>query len=1064
MSQARPLDSVLHALRERAKELRCLYRVEERLQDHAAPLEQIMPGVVEALPHGWQYPGVCEARVRLGEQRFATAGFAETPWMQQATAKVQGEVVGWVEVAYLRDMPPAYEGPFLREERKLIDTIAERIGQFLLHRDLRVAFDSLSRDRAANGQGGRSSVRVVLEVLQRTDRALVRRIGRKMINHLCWGGVPGGQELLLRLAPPATGAALEQEDNRPLDLPAAEDPLSVVDEAFRLSEEHLGEAETLDWLQRWIKEDKLSFLVGALEAPQSSLNEVAAAMERYQLSGVDASELSHATRVGLCVSLATRLFSDQLDFLGTVRQHLDLEDFYDLFRRIVLFPESRGRLGGKSSGLFVAQKVAQRAVLRGALPLGVKVPRTRYLPSDALLTFVRYNELEDLHNWKYREVEQIRQEYPYIQQTFRDSRFPPEMVTGLSRALDELGDGPLIVRSSSLLEDRSGAVFSGKYKSLFLANRGPKARRLGALLGAVAEVYSSVFSPDPIEYRAERNMLDFREEMGILLQQVVGVQAGRYFLPAFAGVAFSNNELRWSPRIRREDGLLRLVPGLGTRAVDRISDDFPVLVSPGQPGLRVNVGPEEVMRYSPRWVDVIDLERGAFETVSARDLLRSCGAQLPGIRQLVSVFDGQRLRRALGPSIDFARDELVFTFEGLLGGSPFLAQMRALMDLLRDQLGGPVDLEFASDGEDLYLLQCRPQSYRPDQAPAAIPRDLPRDRVVFTANRYVSNAAVPELSHLVYVDPEAYAQLGSTEQLRRVGRAVGRLNHLLPKRGFALIGPGRWGSRGDPRLGVSVGYSDINGCALLVEVARRKGNYVPELSFGTHFFQDLVEAGIAYLPLYPDDAGVVFREPFFRCSESILPQLLPDFADLERVLRVIDLPAVSEGRVLKVLLNGELDEAVALLAEPSRGSASETFEPRPLPVGSDEHWRWRLRMAESLSAALDPERFGVQALYVFGSTKNASAGPGSDIDLLLHVGDDPERQAALQVWLDGWSRCLAEMNYLRTGYRSAGLLDAHFVTDQDIARRTSYASKIGAVTDAARPLPLGTGERRPTGS
>jgi predicted nucleotidyltransferase len=114
-------------------------------------------------------------------------------------------------------------------------------------------------------------------------------------------------------------------------------------------------------------------------------------------------------------------------------------------------------------------------------------------------------------------------------------------------------------------------------------------------------------------------------------------------------------------------------------------------------------------------------------------------------------------------------------------------------------------------------------------------------------------------------------------------------------------------------------------------------------------------------------------------------------------------------------------------------------------------------MAERIGREVDPERFGVRALYVFGSTKNATAGPGSDIDLLVHfVGDDRQREC-LTLWLDGWSQCLSEINYLRTGYRTEGLLDLHVVTDEDIAAGTSYAVKIGAVTDPARPLPLGKG-------
>jgi hypothetical protein len=382
--------------------------------------------------------------------------------------------------------------------------------------------------------------------------------------------------------------------------------------------------------------------------------------------------------------------------------------------------------------------------------------------------------------------------------------------------------------------------------------------------------------------------------------------------------------------------------------------------------------------------------------------------------------------------------------------------MRTLLQVLREKLKTPVDIEFACDGRNVYLLQCRPQGGTADDAPTPIPRDLPRERVLFTAKRHVSNGRVNELSHVVYVDPETYRRL-DLEQIRELSRAVGRLNRLLPKRQFALMGPGRWGSRGDIRLGVPVSYADISNTAMLVEIARQKGGYVPDLSFGTHFFQDLVESAIRYLPLYPDDPEVVFNEPFFRGAPNALASLAPEFASFADVLRVIDVPAASGGRVLHVLLNGDLDEAVGLLAAPTRASEAPAPREPPAELRAEDHWRWRMRMAQRIAALIDPARFGVRAAYVFGSTKNGTAGPGSDIDLLLHVAPPDARRDALAAWLDGWSRALAEMNELRTGYASEGLLDVHYVTDDDIARATSYAAKIGAVTDAARELPLGSG-------
>ncbi len=425
-------------------------------------------------------------------------------------------------------------------------------------------------------------------------------------------------------------------------------------------------------------------------------------------------------------------------------------------------------------------------------------------------------------------------------------------------------------------------------------------------MDAVAEVYASIFGPDPTEYRAERGLLDVHEEMGIMIQEVVGQKVGKYFLPACSGVAFSNNEFRWSARISRGDGLVRLVPGLGTRAVDRVNDDYPVLIAPGQPNLRVNVTVEEVLKYSPKRVDVINLETNAFETVDSVELLRYCGANYPQIRHFVSIIEHDRIEQLVGPIPDFSTRDVVFSFEGLIRKTPFVARIRELLTLLQAKLGTPVDIEFAYDGEDFYLLQCRPQSYSGDAVPVAIPQNLPADKVIFSANRFVSNGKVPEITHIVYVDLEGYSQLSDQADMRDVGRAVGRLNKLLPKRQFILIGPGRWGSRGDIKLGVPVTYSDINNTAMLIEVARQRGNYLPDLSFGTHFFQDLVEASIRYLPLYPDDPQTAFKEEFLRRSPSVLEELLPEFAHLSDTLRVIDVPKESDGLILRVLMNAEL--------------------------------------------------------------------------------------------------------------------------------------------------------------
>ena len=1045
--------SMLHALQERAKELNCLYRVGELLGQIDRPLDEIFRGIVEVLPAGWQYPHDCQAQIAFEKALVQTPEYLATPWVQKAKIVVQGEVLGFVEVSYKREMPRSDEGPFLKEERKLIDTIAERISSGLTQRRLKAAFEAWSdADSSPTVQG---EWRVVLEFLRDTDPALLRRISRKLINYLSWSGIPEAKELLQRRSRDASEQPnVEIDENRPLPAEGVGNSTDVTSEAFQIASEHMSESEVLDCVTRWIKEDKASFLVLALENQDTPLGEVMECIERYRHIGIDESELSLYTQKGLRVSLIRRLFSESLGFINVAKNYIEIKDFYDLLGKVIYPPTCHGKLGGKSAGLFLAKKIIEKAPESTSLLRAVKVPKTWYVTSDWIQNFVHHNDLEDVLNRKYMDIEQVRQEYPHLVTLFKRSSFPSEFAKGLALALDDLGDVPLIVRSSSLLEDRPGSAFSGKYKSLFLGNRGTREERLAALMDAVAEVYASIFGPDPTEYRAERGLLDVHEEMGIMIQQVVGQTVGKYFLPACSGVAFSNNEFRWSARIKREDGLIRLVPGLGTRAVDRVADDYPVLIAPGQPNLRASVTADEVIKYSPKHIDLINLETNAFETVEVSDVLRSDGARYPQIRNLVSLVNRDRVEPLIGLLPDFSKQDLVFTFDGLIGKTEFIPCIRELLTLFQAKLRTPVDIEFAYDGEDFYLLQCRPQSFGPDSTPAPIPQNLPAGNVIFSANQHVSNGKVPDITHVVYVGPDEYSHLSDQAAMRDVGAAVSKLNKLLPKRQFILIGPGRWGSRGDIKLGVPVTYSDINNTAVLIEVARQRENYLPDLSFGTHFFQDLVEASIRYLPLYPDDPATTFNELFLRRSHNVLRDLLPDFAHLEDTLRVIDIPVQTGGLILRVLMNADLDQAVAFLSPRLQQAGTTESGAEFLDRGTDEHWRWRFRMAQNIASQLDPQKFGVKAFYVFGSTKNATAGPASDIDILIHFQGRPQQESDLLLWLEGWSRCLSEMNFLRTGYRSDGLLDVHIVTDKDIAERSSFAVKIDAITDPARKLPM----------
>ena len=1051
---------LLNSLRERAKELNCLYMADEILMSDI-PLANKLQAVAESIPQGWYSPAHCKARIVYQNSQYKSSVYIEGGAELSEDLVINGSIVGNITVSYPSNAPELEKGDaFLEEEKRLIKTLARRISHTILHDSLSQMFEDDDADQS-DLRDGSESWRAILDLLLITDKKLYQTLSRRLLNYMSFIGIADATALLNRLA----GQTSTQDNdldhlgiNQPLPRQQFEISYELVEEIFAIAARDLSDEQILSLLQRWIGENRIEHLINVLDDHASSLTEILQAMDDHRGIVNEEATLSKPVLNALKVSLIRRLVSRRLDYISRLKKLVSIGDFYELTNFLILPARSHGQLGGKGAGLFMAEKIIKNAGSDDPLLAGIRTPATWYVCSDGILDFVHHNRLEELLEYRYRYLGEIRLEYPNLIQLFKHCAFSPEMTQGLSMTLDSIGDYPLIVRSSSLLEDSIEAAFSGKYKSLFIANQGSKKERLEALMDAIAEVYASMFGPDAIEYRKERNLLDFQEEMGILIQQVVGTRVGRYYFPAYGGVAFSRNEFRWSARIKTKDGLLRLVPGLGTRAVDRLGDDYPVLAAPGQPGLRVNTSVDETIRYAPKFMDVINLEEGRIETVLVEDILREYGSLYPQVSKIFSTHKDGMIRR-VNRLTDFENDYVIPTFEGLMSPETgFLKTMRHLLALLEKECGFPVDIEFAADGDNIYLLQCRAQSSWEHSEAVHLKERPEPDDILFTANKYISDGFIREITHIVYVDPQGYDNLKEMQDLVAVGKTVGRLNGILAKKSFVLMGPGRWGSRGDIKLGVQVTYSDINNTAALIEMAFRKGSYVPDLSFGTHFFQDLVEAGIRYLPLYPDDSNVVFNKEFFEESENTLGQLLPDCKGLSNVVKVIDVKANTGGRILRIAMSGDEGEAIGYLASHDDSNREESgLLPRTrLTAASnpDEHWLWRQRMAETLASEIDPDQYGVKGIYLFGSTKNATAGPCSDIDLLIHAGGDDRARELLDSYLDGWDVCLCEINYIRTGFKTEHLLDVHIITDRDIKEKQSYAIKIGSVADPARPLEM----------
>jgi hypothetical protein len=487
----------------------------------------------------------------------------------------------------------------------------------------------------------------------------------------------------------------------------------------------------------------------------------------------------------------------------------------------------------------------------------------------------------------------------------------------MSDVLRRTGNVPLVVRSSSLLEDGIGTAFAGMYASVFCPNQGSHEENLRRLTDGIRRIYASVFNPDALAYRRRMDLLECDERMGVMIQEVQGRAHGRFFFPEVAGVAFSYSPIVWNPCLRREEGFCRLVMGLGTRAVNRVAEDYPRLVTLSHPALRPETTPAEIRRYSQKHADVIDLQDAALTTVPVARLFQRNLTALPGA---ASVDHGGTLMASDPLGLQQAPERMISTFDNLLQRTEFVRLIKEVLSTLARQYGVPVDVEFAASLDDsisrpkvnLHLLQCRVQSGTRNGPQCKIPRGIAGEDKLFVATHVVPQGAVQQVSYICYVDPEAYGGLADARQRKAVAETIGRLNKTLENQSFILIGPGRWGSV-DPLLGVPVTYADIFNTRMLVELVVEQQGAVPEPSYGTHFFQDLMEAEIYPLAVYPDHPGDFFRREWLTRAKNWLEDILPGAPGPEGCAKLVNIPGEFGGRKLDIFMDGET--AVAFLAE-----------------------------------------------------------------------------------------------------------------------------------------------------
>ncbi len=644
-------------------------------------------------------------------------------------------------------------------------------------------------------------------------------------------------------------------------------------------------------------------------APQTMLFDQAFAIERMPKA-----ERAHldARLQEIKVVLIRTLISDQLAYVKIAKDWFTIADL----ARIRNSKIGHGKIGGKAAGMLLAARILNE-LGDDQISSSLSIPESFFVGADMMYTFMALNGLLHWGDQKYKLEDQIRAEYPKIQEDFEEGIFPPDIMEKFRALLDQVGNKPLIVRSSSLLEDNFGTSFAGKYDSYFCPNQASMEENLRALAQTIARIYASILNPDALLYRRAKGLQDYDERMAILIQVVEGEPYGKFYLPHAAGVAFSRNLYRWSPQIRREDGFVRLVWGLGTRAVDRVGNDYPRLVALSHPLLHPEASPKEIRRYSQQYVDLIDLEQNEFRSLPVSEVLQP---RYPLLRYIAQMDQGDYLTAVRIMPGEGNKHKLVLTFDELLRRTPAAQLLSRMLQILEKQYHAPVDTEFTLHIPDptipqpsvqVTILQCRPQSYLQENE-ARLPAKLPDGDIVFATRRMAPRGRVDQIEYVLFVAPEDYFALPTSAARAELGRTIGRLNNALAGKVFICVGPGRWGTS-NPELGVRIGYADIYRTRALVELAGRGIGAAPEASFGTHFFQDLVESNIFPLAIYFDDEDFAFSHAFFYQTPNCLADFLPEDQNLPACLRLIRVADFRPNTRLSLVMDDEQGKSVAFL-------------------------------------------------------------------------------------------------------------------------------------------------------
>ncbi|HOQ42488.1 MAG TPA: PEP/pyruvate-binding domain-containing protein [Smithellaceae bacterium] len=587
-------------------------------------------------------------------------------------------------------------------------------------------------------------------------------------------------------------------------------------------------------------------------------------------------------------TLSHVLIGREKRMLSLVKEYFSLEDLVEIKKRLI----GTGFIGGKSVGMLLARNILRKDQSMD-WNAELEIHDSFYIGSDIFYSYMVQNGW-----WKLLMAQKTEEGYFKVAHELKSKMlhgvFPDEVKEQFQLMLEYFGQSPIIVRSSSLLEDAFGNAFAGKYESYFCPNQGTPEERYRNFEEAVRKIFASTMKEDALTYRLQRGMAHDDEQMALLVQRVSGAHRSTYFFPDLAGVGLSYNTFVWQKGMDPKAGMLRIVFGLGTRAVNRVENDYPRIVALDAPLMKPYTRQEDMKRFSQNEVDLLNLQENDFQTIPAANLLTH---DIEAHLDLIASRDmaASEYLQSLGKQ---AKDSWILTFDELLENTSFVQTMSKMLKKLEQVYRYPVDIEFtvnftAQGKPQINLLQCRPFQTKGHYSRVELPEKISKSKILLQQEaNFMGGSVYQGISRIIYIDPKGYAGLSLSEK-HEVARLTGKLNRQIGKREVMptiLLGPGRWGTT-TPAMGVPVTFSEINNVTAIGEIAYQDGSLIPDLSFGTHFFQDMVEMDIFYMAIYPEKEGVFFNTAWIKKQPNILTDLMPDDARFAKVVHVYDMRA-----------------------------------------------------------------------------------------------------------------------------------------------------------------------------